>query len=196
MPQAFIPLEIHIHLEDRRITKYVQSDPESARNILDHIQPGKFFAQRQLIIQGIQSMTALQCSRIVRVDLITSDPPHWPFHNQTESITEISEQEFAERYRPGGPIALPSGQVGTLYAEMEMTSSERIFFELRVHGQSEEILPLDQGVFIQQMFAGTGMHAHRRGGGWILVNPANILRFTTYPGPQSAPPGSWRASRI
>jgi hypothetical protein len=187
-------------LQDGRVAKFAQNDATAIQKIVEHIQPNRLFAQHHLVLGGDQTMTAIQCSHIVRVDLVADNLPQWPFHHGVLDVKEISDDEFFQRYDPehyanlfrqGAPAP---GTPLVAFAEAELTSGERVFMELQV--QAQERTPMDVGVLLQQIFSAAGLHARRRGGGVAILNPANIVRFTLYPGPQVLPPNAWHASRL
>lgn len=188
-------LELHFHLTDSKIARFVQNDEASAQKILRQIQPNRLFAQHHITLSCQGAMTSIPSSAIVRLDLITDNPPEWPFHYGASVIQEINEEEFRHRFRPQDYAAPPTpGQIVTFYGEMELRSAERVYLEAQI--RIEPRLPLEQSVFIQQIFATGGMHARRRGNGMVIINPANIVRFSFYPGPSDIVPGVWAAEIV
>ena len=193
-------LEIHVHLEDGRVQKFQQPDTQAAQNLLAHLQPTKLFGQKVLMLGGADSLTAFQLSEVVRIDLISAQTPDYPFYNRVLDIEQITPDEFQQRYRPQTFAALRQsaqahpGEPITVFAELELVNGERLFIQVCV--KVEERLPLEQGIFVSQLFSTTGIHCRRREGGVVIVNPANIVRLTFYPAPTTLPPGTWEASRI
>jgi hypothetical protein len=194
------PLEIHVHLEDGRVQKFLQQDPQIAQNLLTHLQPTKLFSQKVLLMGGTDSLTAFQMSEVVRIDLIAPQTPDYPFYNGVLDIQQITPDEFQQRYHPQTFAALRQsaqahpGEPITVFSELELVNGERLFMQVCV--KMEQRLPLEQGIFVSQLFAANGLHGRRREGGVVIINPANIVRFTLYPAPPTLPPGTWEASRI
>ena len=194
------PLEIHVHLEDGRIVRFIQQDAELARQQLAHLQPTKLFAQPLMMFGGSDSLTTFQLSQVARVEFIAENTPDYPFYHGVLDIQQITPDEFRARYHPQTFAALrekaqatPDTPI-TVFTEMELVNGERLFFQVCV--KVTERLPLEQGIFVSQLFNAHGLHARRQGGGVVIVNPANIARFTLYPSPPTLPPGTWQASRV
>ena len=191
-------LEIHVHLEDGRVAKFVQSDPVLARKTLTLIHPGKLFSQRLITIHGDHSLTAYPCASIVRIDFVTDMALDWPFHHGAIAIDQILPTEFEERClaaitarrKSSGPPT--PGEPITLYAQQELVNGERLFLE--VHTTLQVRTSVDQNVFINNLFSSGGLHARRREGGMIIVNPAKLVSMALHPGPMEYTPGSWLAN--
>ena len=205
MPNTAGPaLEIYVHLQDARIVRFAQTEAGLAQEILDHIQPGKFFTQHHFVIGGDQSMTAFRCASVVRIDFVTDYVPEWPFHYGAKSIQEISEGEYRERYRPDlhtGRVvpATDTEGLSVVYSELELVNGERVFFEVHVDRSTPDgtpMLRLDQSLFVQQLFTSGGLYGRRRGSGILLLNPGSIVRMAFYPGPSETPAGAWPAHRL
>ena len=187
-------LEVHIHLVDGRVIQFVQDQVVAAQKVLDHIQPKRLFTAQNLMVGGGHALTAIPSSAIVRLDLIGDRLPDWSFQFEAEDIQEITEEDYIARYRPDAlEMALPGERI-TVYAEMEMANGQRLFTE--VHTRLELRLPLEQNVFIQQIFSAGGLHFRRRTGGISILNPANITRLTFYPGPTLLPAGAWELTHL
>jgi len=195
------PLKIQIHLTDGTIAGFTQHDAAAIEKILSHIQPDKLFAPRLLILGSDASMTAFPTATVVRVDFIADNLPEWPFHHNTANIAEIAEGEFRQRFnlQDYEPVRqtriIPDGRL-TVFAELELLNGDRSFFEIHTIDSTAPRLPLEHMMFLQQLFAASGLHAGRRAGGILVINPANIVRFTLYPGPVDPPPNCWPASRV
>ena len=194
------PLEIHIHLEDGRIVRFIQQDEELARQQLAHLQPTKLFAQPLMMFGSADSLTMFQLSQVARVEFIAEKTPDYPFYHAVLDIQQITPDEFRARYHPQTfatlrekALATPDIPI-TVFSEMELVNGERLFFQVCV--KVTERLPLEQGIFVSQLFNAHGIHARLPGGGIVIVNPANIARFTIYPSPSTLPPGTWQASRV
>src|SRR5436309_3736881 len=92
-------LEVQIHSADGPVSRFVQEDAEAIRKLLDQMQPARIFAQHHLLITDDHSITIFPCSAIARVDLVMDHFPDWPFHDGVTDVAEITEREFARRYR-------------------------------------------------------------------------------------------------
>lgn len=193
-------LEIRIHLEDGRVAVFHQEDAQKAQRLLDHIQPGKLFAPPILGLGSATKMTAFQSRLVTRVDVIATTLPAWPFYGGVVDLQEITRENFENETRADRSQEPSVEEAARLqipiqvYSELEMVSGERIF--LRVCLKLQQRLPLEQGLFMQHLFASTGLYARRLGGGMVIVNPANVVRMALYPGSPTLPPGVWDAEHI
>jgi hypothetical protein len=190
-------VEIHIHSNDGFVSAFLQNDPEAVRRLFDHVQPNKIFEQRQLVVASAHSMTVFPSASIARVDLVMDGYPDWEFHFGVSSVQEITEEEFQQRYRPNrdpDQRLLPEGAAVTAFAEIELANGERLFTEIHTHVESR--LPIEQSMFVQQILSAPSLYSRKLGGGAILLNPANIVRMTFYPGPPSTPPNALPAEPL
>ena len=190
-------VEIHIHSIDGHISAFTQSDPEAVRRVFDHIQPNKIFEQRQLVVASGHSMAVFPCAAIVRLDVVMDGFPDWEFHFGVSDVQEITEEEFRQRYHPGhgrDPLLLPPGAPVTAFGEIELANGERLFTEIHTH--VEPRLPVEESIFFQQILSAHSLYSRKQGGGAILINPANIVRLTFYPGPASTPPNALPAEPL
>ena len=187
-------IEINVHLEDGRMVKFVQKDTDGIRKVLAQMHPEKVFSHRFLVLGDDRSMSVFPSAAVARLDLVTDSPPEWRFHHNVQNIQEITEEELRRRYRPESyDPTWSTGRPTTVFGEIELVNGERLFYEARL-GDFQERLPMDLGVVIQQIFS-SAWHARRLGGGFVLVNPANILRLSFYPGIRELPLNGWHTSR-
>jgi len=180
-------LEIRIHLEDGHITKYVQHDPEIAHEILEAIHPNRLFTSPQLLIGSDHALTAFQPRLVIRVDLLTDLEISWSSSSIAQQTQEISEDEFAMRCQPQRDVQRLPSQELVVFGVCEMTNGERIILQTHMTGLEKKKLPLEVGLFIQQVMTSSGLLARGREMGYIILNPARMLRFTSYVGRQEMP---------
>lgn len=192
------PLEIHIHLCDSNIARFVQCDPQISCRLLDRIQPDKVFTQRQLILADDNSVTVYPCSAVARIDFVMEGFPGWPFHRNVIDVMEITEKEFKARYDPRNSRTerpFQPGEIVCVFGEMELDNGERIFREVWIQvpraDLESERLPMDRNIFFQQLCLAPNLYVRRRGGGAILINPEHLVRMTFYPGPADMPANAW-----
>lgn len=194
------PLEIQVHLVDGSVAKFEQTDPVAIKHTLDTFQPTRIFSQKVLMIGDGDSLSAFQTSSVVRIDLIAPYVPDYPFYNGVLDIQMISPDQFKERYVPQSfaelhakAVANP-GEPITVFSEFELVNGQRLFQQVCV--RVEERLPLEQGIFVSQLFTVHGLHGRCPEGGVLVVNPTHIVRFSLYPAPPALPPGTWAAKRV
>ena len=180
-------LEIRVYLEDGHITKFVQNDPVAARKILETIHPNRLFNAPQLLIGSDHVLTAFQPRLIVRVDLITDLEPSWPLALGALDTREITQEEFETRCHPNRDVQRLPSQEMVVFGVWEMINGKRIFLQTHKTGLEKMKLPIDVGTFIQQIMTSGGLLARGREAGYIILNPARMLRFTSYVGLQEMP---------
>jgi hypothetical protein len=189
-------LELHVHSVDGHVARFRQNDAAAVLTLLDHIQPGRIFSQRHLMIVGGGSLNVFPSAAVARVDLVMNGFPDWQFHWGITDVLEITEAEFQQRYHPEdeGQGQPPPGAPVVAYGEMELVNGARIFAE--VHTHVEVRLPVEQGLFVQQILTAPSLYGRRRGGGAFLINPAHIVRLAFYPGPSTTPPNALAAEPL
>jgi hypothetical protein len=189
-------LEIRVHLQDGRVTRFVQNDPEVAYGILEGIHPNRLFIAAQLLIGGDHTLTAFQPHLVVRVDFITDLDPKWLVSTTALNTREITEEEFKMRCHPERDVQrLPSREI-VVFGEWEMVNGVRIFLQTHMTGLEERRLPVEMSMFIQQAMTSGGLLAHGRHGGYIVLNPASLVRFTSYRGFQAMPANALPMTRL
>jgi hypothetical protein len=180
-------LEIRVYLEDGHVDKFVQSDPVIARKILESIHPNRLFAAPQLLIGSDHVLTAFQPRLVLRLDLITDMEPIWSSSSASHNTREITEDEFKTRCHPYRDVQrLPSQEI-VVFGVWEMENGGRVFLQTHMTGLEEKKLPVEVGLLIQKVMTSGGLLARGREAGYILLNPARMLRFTSYVGLQEMP---------
>lgn len=191
-------LEIYVYTIDGHISRFAQSDATIARHILEQVHPGKVFAQHNLVIQGEEMTSLFACSAVSRLDFIMEGFPNWPFLHNLLNVEEITEEELLTQHKLDVERAIvPSlpqpGQILVTFADITLPGEIHIYTRLTTI--TEEAVPLDLGLMVQQMFTSPAQYIRRRGGGAILLHSANIVRLNIYPGPPAIP-GAWAANKL
>ncbi|MBB6051436.1 hypothetical protein [Armatimonas rosea] len=193
-------LEIDIRLSNGNKTRFVQSQRETAKRVVEHLHPERLFAQKQLILAGEHSLSVYPCAAIERIDFLTEDFPTWSFPRNITDIVEIPESDFLAHYdlnTARGQRRFRPGESFRVYSELELTSGQQLFREIHLLIPPEEpgpeILPIDRTIIFQQLCHAPSLHLRRSGGGMIVINPSHLVRMTFYPGPADAPENAWLA---
>ena len=158
-----------------------------AREILETIHPHHLFTAPQLLIGSDHILTAFQPRLLVRVDLITELEPSWASSSLALNTREISENEFEMRCHPERDVQLLPNQELVVFGVWETIHGERIFLQTHITGLEEKRLPVEVGLLIQKVMASGGLLARGREVDYIVLNPARMLRFTSYVGLQAMP---------
>ena len=188
-------LEIRIHLTNGNVETFEQGDPAAIAEIFAKTLPQKIFTPRNILLAGSYSLTAYASAAIAMIELVADEVPQWSFPLGIREIRELSKEEFWERYRPGKDHRFVREQPRTVgeamvsYVELELASGNHLYCE--VH--AEVGLQPDRLHHINQLLSASCVFARRRGGGFTLVNMANVARFGLHPGPPEAPKTAWPA---
>ena len=189
-------MEIRVYLEDGHVTKFVQNDPLVAREILEAIHPNHLFTAPQLLIGSDHVLTAFQPRLVVRVDLITDLDPSWSSASAALDTREITQDEFETRCHPDRDVQrLPSQEI-VVFGVWEMVNGERVFLQTHMTGLEEKRLPVEVGLLIQKVMTSGGLLARGREAGYIILNPASLVRFTSYVGLREMPANALPMRRL
>ena len=189
-------LEIRVHLEDGHVSRFVQSDPVIALKILEAINPNRLFTSPQLLIGSDYVLIAFQPRLVVRVDMITDLNPNWPLSANALNTREITQEEFETRCNPNREFQRLPSQERVAFGVCEMVNGDRVFLQTHKTGPQRQKLPLDAGILIQQVMTSDGLLARGRESGYIVLNPARMLRFTSYVGLQEMPANALAMRRL
>src|SRR5271157_5111892 len=132
-------MKILIHTQEGSVETFFQDNPALAARILKGIQPSKVCAGNIITIAGDYSLTTFVASRVNRIDLIAEDLPLWRHPTDILDVVELSEDEFRERSHLNDPARLErrrspkqTGEVATVFVEVEMTGGNRIFLAAKI----------------------------------------------------------------
>lgn len=167
-----------------------------ARSILGSIQPNRLFTAPQLLIGSDHALTAFQPHLVVRVDFITDLDPSWPLSSGALNTREINQEEFETRCHPDRDVQRLPNQEIVVFGVWEMVTGERVFLQTHMTGLEKKKLPMDVGIFIQQIMTSGGLLARGRDAGYIVLNPACMLRFTSYVGLREMPANALPMSQL
>jgi len=189
-------LEIRIHTQGVPVETFVQNDPAAAARILQGLHPAKLFSANKITIAGEFSLTVFNPSRITRIDLLREGFATWDFPPGIMDVVELSEEEFRQRTHLNDPARLekregakPSGEFAVVFLEAEMAGGQRIFLAVEIMST----LPAERLQRLHLWLASPALHCRLREGGAAVLNLANLIRFTIYPGPDRAPADAWPA---
>lgn len=192
-------MKIAIHLINGNVVQFEQEDAKEAATLLDRLHPDRVFNQPVVIIAGAKSLTSFPTSSIVYIDVQMPVEPGWPFHFNAKDAVVIDEAEFndwhsrepewATRLMPTVP-----GDLYVSYGRVELSNGENLYMEVKV--EADLRMPFDRGLMIRNLFSAHHLHARRREGGSIIINPQQIVRMTMFPGPSETPPHSWPGHHV
>lgn len=196
MTNTLAALEIRIYLQDGHITRFDQTDPVIALRILESIHPSHLFTAPQLLIGSDHALTAFQPHLVVRIDLVTDLRPSWSSSSLALNTREIAEDEFKARCHLTRDVQPLHDEEAVVFGVWEMVNGERIFMQTHMTGLEEKRLPVEVGLLVQRVMTSGGLLARGEGAGYIVLNPACMLRFTSYVGLQEMPANALPMKRL
>jgi hypothetical protein len=189
-------MRIKVHLTDESVETFVQADEAQARTIWQSIDPVRLFAQQRLVIAGAHSKSVFVSSEIARIDFLEHDCACWQFPTGFADIVELSEADFRRHAHLDKPERMakreqptPAGDLLVSFVKLSFRGSPPIFLMAEVSVK----LPIDNQSFMRFLLSKTGFHMRTAGGGISVVNLANLVGYTVYPGVAQIPSDSWIA---
>jgi hypothetical protein len=189
-------LTIQFHLTDGSIKTFVQNDSAAAGKIWDSVDPSRLFARPRIVLGSEHSKTVLVSTEIIRVDFIQEEFTCWQFPGGYSDIVELSEAEFQKHARFNEPGLMPKREDPATAGDLRVS-----FLRLQMRGGSPHHvmveapikLPVESLSFMQFLLSKGSLHMRLRGGGTGVLNLANLVAFTAYPGVPQIPADSWIA---
>lgn len=186
------PLEIVIYLIDGSIHRFKQDDPAAVSRILETLQPPRVFSQKQILVAGSYFTAGYPTATITRMDLIGAEIGPLRHAVGVVDIEEISIRELDLYAKPRfsdtrrSELVVNVGEATDTVAEINLADTQRIGLKVRYQSESA----IDRRQLLQSFAGGLPIHGRRRGGGLVFINPANVIRFSFYPGLPDMPPSS------
>ncbi|MEW6304934.1 MAG: hypothetical protein AB1705_15780 [Verrucomicrobiota bacterium] len=193
------PLKINVYHASGLISEFVQYDQAAALEFLGQLQPRKIFTPRVLVLSGDFSVSNIVSHQVSRIDFLTQENvpcefPDWisdltvvPTHEEFLTATGLDRGEPARRshsFFPGeefeGHIACHLLGAEPVYARVRGTMSVAV--ELRSR--------------LVHLFELPALQFKRPDGGITIVNPANLVRITMFPGPPGLGSDVWPVESI
>jgi len=191
-----LALEIRIHFTDGSKEIFVQPDADISERIQRQINPTHLFSQPRIVVADDYSKSVFVCSQINRIDFVNDVDGFAHIPDDHADIVELSEAEFRKHV----PLTHPSGlqkrrqrrRVGDLLVS---------FLNLRMRGGSHVYLmnetlvklPADSQSYMQRLLSKGTLVVRLPGGGQSVLNLANLIGYTVYPGVAEVPADTWMA---
>jgi hypothetical protein len=192
------PFLLRIYLSDGTIESFALHDAAQARGICQKTEAGRLFAQPRLVVAGECFKSVFVTARILRVDFVQNDLKCWDFPGGYADIVELTEQEFRAHAHLDEPERMPRREqctpVGDLlvsFLELRMAGGTRFFLMAEFPVQ----LPAENQSLVRFLLSNGIFHMRLPCGGVGLVNLANLVSYTVYPGVAQVPADTWLAER-
>ncbi len=191
-------LVIRIHLTDGSVESFAAKDEAEAQKIWDSVEPARLFAPARLVLAGERYKSVFVTAQIVRVDFIHGLFACWKFPGGYSDIVELSEAAFRKNARLDQPELMPRREEHTPVGDLMVS-----FLKLNLAGgmplflmvEAPVKLPIESQSFMRFMLSKGGCHMRLRGGGIGVVNLANLVGYTVYPGVEQLPADTWLAEQ-
>jgi hypothetical protein len=132
----------------------------------------------------------------VRIDFIRKDRACWGFPEGYADVVELSEADFRKHAHLDEPALMPkreqptpAGNLLVSFLKLQFRSGSPIFLMTEFSVK----LPAENQSFMRFLLSKTGFHMRLSSGGVALVNLANLVSYTVYPGVAQIPGNSWLA---
>ena len=192
-------LVIRVHLTDGSVASFAQNDEVEAQKLWDKIQPSRLFAPSRLVLAGEHSKSVYVTAQIVRVDFIQKSSDCWEFPGGVSDIVELPEEDFRKNARLDQPEQMPkrnqptrAGDLLVSFLKLHMAGGKPLFLMIELSVK----LPVENHSFMQFLLSKGSFHMRLRGGGIGVVNLANLLGYSVYPGVPQIPADSWLAEPV
>ena len=189
-------MEIQIHGASGAVETFVQDDKALASNILDGLHPSRLFVTGKITIAGEYSLTVFVVAKVTRIDFVSEDFTCWEFPQDISDVVELSEEEFHQRLHQNGSAQMEKrekpqmpGDFALRFLHVEMLGGQQVFLAVEIVVE----LPAERLNRIHFLLSAPALHFRLRHGGAGVINLANMVRFTTYPGPDRIPADAWLA---
>ena len=189
-------LGIRIQFVDGSEETFIQPDAERAENVLRSINPVHLFYQSRIVVADDYSKSVFVCSQINRIDFIFQGHGFSHIPADHADLVELTESEFRKH--------VPSSNSSGL---QKRTQQRRVgdllvsFLNLRMRGgalaylMNETLvkLPSDNHSYMQRLLSKGPLCVRLPGGGESVLNLANLISYSVYPGVSEIPADSWMA---
>ena len=190
---------VRIHLENGSVQTFVQADETTARKTWEEIDPVRVFSQPRVVIAGAYSKSVFVGSAIMRIDFVQHFCPCWNFPEGYADVVELSEADFRKNAHVDEPELMrkreestPVGDLLVSFLKLEFRNTAPIYLMVEFSVK----LPADNQSFMRFLLSKTGFHMRLRGGGVGVVNLAQLIGYTAYPGVAQVPSDTWPAEPL
>jgi hypothetical protein len=192
------PLEVRFYLADGSVESFVQRDADAAERFWKDIDPQRLFTHPRLIVADEYSKTVFVPAHISRVDCIRADKDCWDLPADYADIVELSEAEFRQRTHLDEPALMekreqrrPVGDLFVSFLDLRFVGGLRVFLMVELPVK----LPSESHSHMNFLLSKRGIPMRLRNGGTAVLNLANLVRYSVYPGVKQLPADSWHLMR-
>lgn len=192
-------LQMRIHGVDGASSVFTQDDTAIAERIVNESQHAGFFTQERIVIAGRSSLTTFVTSQITRIDLIGEGisvrklkapfkAPYLIEISEPDFLIGLEERDLKHTERKKQQRAPGQRFEGLL--DIHMVGGHHLY--LKIVG--ETLLPAERMQRINFFLTAGSLSFRLPDGGLGVVNLANAVKITSYPGPAEVPNDAWPAN--
>jgi len=189
-------LGIRFQFVDGSEQTFIQPDTERAENVLRNINPVHLFYQSRIVVADDYSKSVFFCSQINRIDFIFQGHGFSHIPADHADLVELTESEFRKHVPSSNSSGLPKRTQQRRVGDLLVS-----FLSLRMRGgtlvylMNETLvkLPSDNHSYMQRLLSKGPLCVRLPGGGESVLNLANLISYSVYPGVTEIPTDSWMA---
>ena len=189
-------LGIRFQFVDGSEQTFIQPDTERAENVLRNINPVHLFYQSRIVVADDYSKSVFVCSQINRIDFIFQGHGFSHIPADHADLVELTESEFRKHVPSSNSSGLPKRTQQRRVGDLLVS-----FLNLRMRGgtlvylMNETLvkLPSDNHSYMQRLLSKGPLCVRLPGGGESVLNLANLISYSVYPGVTEIPTDSWMA---
>ena len=193
-------LEIRFEFVDGTEETFIQNDAETAKTILRRINPcysfNHLFSEARIVVADDYSKSVFVCSQINRIDLVFKGRGFSHIPSDHADLVELTEAEFHKHVPLDDPSRLQKRAQRRQVGDMQVS-----FHNLRMRGgrhvymMKETLvkLPVESQSYMQRFLSKGALGVRLPRGGESILNLANLIGYTVYPGVAQIPADSWMA---
>jgi hypothetical protein len=192
-------LTVRLRLTDGSVHLFRQENPTINAQLCESIEPLRLFAHQRIVIGSEHSKSVFVSSEIIRVDFLHESFDCWEFPAGFADIVELSQEEFRKHSHLDQPALMakreqstPPGDLLVSFVRLHMRGGQPLFVMIEIAAG----LPAERESFLKFMLSKGSIQMRLRGGGTGVVNLANLVGYTVYPGLAQIPADSWLAEPV
>ena len=175
---------------------FIQPDAERAENVLRGINPVHLFYQSRIVVADDYSKSVFVCSQINRIDFLFQGHGFTHIPADHADLVELTESEFRKHVPSSDPSGLQKRTQPRRVGDLLVS-----FLNLRMRGGSHVYLmnetlvklPSDSHSYMQRLLSKGPLCVRQPRGGESVLNLANLISYSVYPGVTEIPADSWMA---
>jgi hypothetical protein len=190
-------LQIRVHKLDGTASTFVQDDLSQTKQLLDEFQPAEIFNRQRLALGDCNSLTSIPSAQITRIDLDSEEHSHLIFPSGLVEAVELTKNEFEmllhnvthdDQWKHLGEL----DAVVVAFLNIEMADGQCVLLTMEVDAES----PQGLGELRDYLLGRPVLCFRMRSGGVGVLNLANLVQLTFFPGMLQPSPDAWHVRLV